>query len=71
MLCYFLRSGECYTSQVRLFRPYLVTAVSEDLTLFEHLKSAWEFRPQQDHTCHVDFAVSFKFKSARHAFLAK
>ena len=62
--------GESYRSHVSLFEPNLVTAVSTDMTLFKHLKSVWKFQDNtdedsvadQEKTCLLDFAVSFKFR---------
>lgn len=66
-----LSVGESYTSRVTLFRPHLVTSVCEDMRLFEHLRSVWKFSPRSEHSCQVDFAVSFRFKSAAHSLISK
>eukprot|EP00096_Caligus_rogercresseyi_P008713 TRINITY_DN2810_c0_g1_i1.p1 TRINITY_DN2810_c0_g1~~TRINITY_DN2810_c0_g1_i1.p1 ORF type:complete len:185 (-),score=47.64 TRINITY_DN2810_c0_g1_i1:73-627(-) len=63
---------EAYTSDVTLFEPNLVTAVSNDLSLFKFLKTVWKFNelqgvPNNERSCALDFAVHFKFRSPIYA----
>ena len=63
-----------YTSHVTLVEPNLVTAVCEDQTLFEHLKTVWKLNPTEDgdpKACVVDFAVSFAFQNPGHSYVAR
>ena len=62
--------GESYTSTVTLVKPYLVTAVCNDMNLFNHLKTVWKFSPieEEEAKCKLDFAVSFDFRSSVHNF---
>jgi len=61
-----------YTSHVTFIKPYLVTAVCKDMTLFEHLHTVWKFTPEENNSNHtsVDFAVSFKFQNSYHSYVA-
>lgn len=68
--------GESYTSTVTLVEPYLVTAVCNDLALFDHLKTVWKFRrvdddPRNTQKCQLDFAVSFAFRNSAHAYASR
>lgn len=56
---------EKYLSIVSLEKPITVVAVSDELSLFEFLKTEWKFSPASNpnHTW-VSFRVDFKFKSA-------
>ncbi|XP_040576077.1 coenzyme Q-binding protein COQ10 homolog A, mitochondrial [Lepeophtheirus salmonis] len=63
---------ESYTSDVTMFEPNLVTAVSNDLKLFTFLKTVWKFDSQLGvpgvaRSCALDFAVHFKFRSPIYA----
>jgi len=61
-----------YTSHVTHIKPYLVTAVCKDISIFEHLHTVWKFTPDAlnpNHTL-VDFAVSFKFQNSYHSYIA-
>jgi len=63
-----------YTSHVTLIEPYLITAVCEDVKMFDHLKTVWKFSPTDDNdprACLLDFAVSFSFKSKTHSMVAR
>nr|AQS22602.1 mitochondrial coenzyme Q-binding protein COQ10 homolog A [Pseudodiaptomus poplesia] len=62
-----------YTSHVTMIRPHLVTAVCKDMSLFQHLHTVWKLNPIQSRPdcCEVDFAVSFKFLSAGHSYVAR
>jgi len=65
--------GESYTSTVTMVKPYLVTAVCNDMSLFNHLKTVWKFSPIEDEKdkCKLDFAVSFEFRSSFHSYISK
>lgn len=71
--------GESYRSHVSLFEPFLITAVSTDMTLFRHLKSVWKFQDETStkkgnvdtKTCLLDFAVSFQFRHNIHSSISK
>lgn len=67
--------GESYQSTVTLFEPYLVTAVCTDMTMFNHLRTVWKFRPIEDdknsQKCQLDFAVSFAFRSSVHSYFSR
>eukprot|EP00092_Neocalanus_flemingeri_P007436 GFUD01008032.1.p1 GENE.GFUD01008032.1~~GFUD01008032.1.p1 ORF type:complete len:205 (+),score=59.09 GFUD01008032.1:67-681(+) len=63
-----------YTSHVTLIEPFLITAVCEDVKIFDHLKTIWKFNPTKDgdpKACLIDFAVSFSFLSSSHSMVAK
>merc|ERR1712062_85395 len=71
--------SESYTSTVTLVEPYLVTAVCNDMTMFDHLKTVWKFKPITDDNdqdtnqqkCQLDFAVSFAFHSNPHQYFSR
>ena len=56
-----------------MIKPYLVTAVCNDMSLFNHLKTVWKFSPIEDEKdkCKLDFAVSFEFRSSFHSYISK
>jgi len=63
-----------YTSHVTLIEPFLITAVCEDVKIFDHLKTVWKFSPTKDcdpKACMIDFAVSFSFLSSSHSMVAR
>lgn len=56
---------ERYTSHVTLVNPSKVIAVSSETTLFQHLKTEWQFsRAKDPKSCWVTFQVDFEFRSA-------
>ncbi len=65
--------GESYTSTVTLVEPYLVTAVCNDMSMFQHLKTVWKFRPLEEgaQKCQLDFAVSFAFRNSAHTYVSR
>ena len=65
--------GESYTSKVTLVEPYLVTAVCNDLNMFNHLKTVWKFSPIENELekCKLDFAVSFEFRNSVHNYISR
>lgn len=69
--------GESYTSTVTLIEPFLVTAVCTDMTMFNHLKTVWKFKPVDNDDdlnskkCQLDFAVSFAFRSNVHSYFSR
>merc|ERR1712020_558624 len=65
--------GESYTSTVTLVEPYLVTAVCNDLNMFNHLKTVWKFSPIENEIakCKLDFAVSFEFRNSVHNYISR
>ena len=68
--------GESYTSTVTFVKPFLVTAVSKDMSMFKHLKTVWKFKPIKDPNdnkprCQLDFAVSFEFRNIAHAYASR
>ena len=65
--------GESYTSTVTLVEPYLVTAVCNDLNMFNHLKTVWKFSPIENELakCKLDFAVSFEFRNSVHNYISR
>ena len=68
--------GESYSSTVTLVKPYLVTAVCTDMSMFKHLKTVWKFKPvkgpdDKKPRCQLDFAVSFEFRNSAHAYVSR
>ena len=64
--------SERYISKVEMSEPNLVSAVSTDTAIFEHLKTEWKFTPASNpNTTWVTFQVEFQFKSAVYNELSK
>lgn len=54
---------ETFTSRVTLDRPRLKILVEYVDGPFSHLENRWTFRDAGDGTSHVDFAISYEFRS--------
>jgi coenzyme Q-binding protein COQ10 len=60
---------ERFTSRVTLDRPSLQILVEYLEGPFSKLENRWTFRPTGDHTCDVEFFISYEFKSRTLAML--
>jgi coenzyme Q-binding protein COQ10 len=54
---------ECFTSRVTLDRPNLQILVEYLDGPFSRLENRWTFHSTGDHTCEVEFFISYEFKS--------
>ncbi|XP_072298244.1 coenzyme Q-binding protein COQ10 homolog, mitochondrial [Eucyclogobius newberryi] len=64
--------SERYVSELACVPNCHVRAVCRDGSLFRHLETVWSFSPgAAPNSCHVDFFVSFEFKSLLHSQLAR
>jgi coenzyme Q-binding protein COQ10 len=61
--------SERFTSRVTLDRPNLKILVEYLEGPFSRLQNQWTFRPADEHTCEVDFFISYEFKSRTLALL--
>ncbi len=57
----FLR--ETFTSRVTLDRPKLEILVEYLEGPFQKLNNRWTFHPTDDHTCEVEFFITYEFRS--------
>jgi coenzyme Q-binding protein COQ10 len=61
--------SERFTSRVTLDRPNLKILVEYLEGPFSRLQNQWTFRPVDEHTCEVEFFISYEFKSRTLALL--
>jgi coenzyme Q-binding protein COQ10 len=61
--------SETFTSRVTLDRPRQQILVEYLDGPFSRLENRWTFRPVDDHSCEVEFFLSYEFKSRTLAFL--
>jgi coenzyme Q-binding protein COQ10 len=54
---------ETFTSRVTLDRPRLQILVQYLNGPFSRLDNRWKFRPIDDHSCDIDFYISYEFRS--------
>src|SRR5438094_2190451 len=54
---------EAFTSRVTLDRPNFQILVEYLQGPFSRLENRWTFHPKREHTCEVDFFISYDFKS--------
>jgi len=54
---------EAFTSRVTLDRPNLQILVEYLRGPFRNLENRWSFHPTGEHTCEVEFFISYEFKS--------
>jgi len=54
---------ETFTTRVTLDRPKSSIFVAYLSGPFSHLENTWKFNPVDDHSCDVDFYISYEFKS--------
>ena len=54
---------EAFTSRVTLDRPNLQILVEYLQGPFSRLENRWTFHPKGEHTCEVEFFISYEFKS--------
>jgi len=54
---------EAFTSRVTLDRPNLRILVEYLEGPFSNLENRWTFRPTGEHTCEVEFFISYEFRS--------
>ena len=54
---------ETFTSRVTLDRPNLQILVEYLQGPFSRLENRWTFHPTGEHTCEVEFFISYEFKS--------
>src|SRR5258706_15746027 len=54
---------EAFSSRVTLDRPNLQILVEYLEGPFSHLENRWTFHPTGEHTCEVEFFISYEFKS--------
>ena len=61
--------SERFTSRVTLDRPNLLISVEYLNGPFRRLENRWSFRDAGDHSCDVEFFISYEFKSRTLALL--
>jgi coenzyme Q-binding protein COQ10 len=54
---------ENFTSRVTLDRPKLQILVEYLEGPFQKMNNRWSFRPEDEHTCEVEFFISYEFRS--------
>lgn len=54
---------ESFTSRVTLDRPRLAITVEYLDGPFSRLENRWSFKPDGEHTCEVEFFISYEFRS--------
>jgi coenzyme Q-binding protein COQ10 len=54
---------ETFTSRVTLDRPNLQILVEYLQGPFQNMENRWTFRPTGEHTCEVEFFISYEFRS--------
>ncbi len=54
---------EAFSSRVTLDRPNLQILVEYLRGPFRNLENRWSFHPTGEHTCEVEFFISYEFKS--------
>jgi coenzyme Q-binding protein COQ10 len=54
---------EAFTSRITLDRPNMQILVEYLEGPFSQLENRWSFRPTGEHTCEVEFFISYEFRS--------